>query len=110
MVISEYKNGSKKFSHAMCIGNSEVIFYFSVSMSDGSINEFARILGIKNKVKKFYACVILTAACAPRTFMAYELAESGDIKEMFDISTGIDPIYIMRTGLVEGVLSNAGVK
>ncbi len=104
MVINAYTHGSRKFSHTVFIGNEELILYFSVEMSENDVNAFSDMLGIKNGAAGFYACVVISERNAPRTFIAYSDKE-GEVHELFDISTGISPIEILRRSFAKGEIS-----
>ena len=95
MTIESYRKGKKEFSHTVRVGDDQIVMYFAVDMREENIEEFTKILSIKNKVSKFYACVVLTNNVAPRTFIAYR-DELGIVTEMFNISTGIPPVELLK--------------
>ena len=98
-----YMNGKRKYSHFVFVGKSEIILYFTVEMQRSDINAFAKILHIKEKVQEFYACVVINESTAPRTFIAYK-NENWEDKELFDISTVISPIEILKGSIERGGL------
>lgn len=101
MTIEAFRNGSRKFSHSMTIGGEELILYYEVEMSADSIKEFAELMNIKEKVEKFYACVVITERNTPRTFIAYE-RKDGTSREFFNVSTGISVVEILRNSFMKG--------
>lgn len=101
MVIRSYTNGKKTYSHKVGIGDNEVVLYFGVKMPEEDIKEFANTLGIKGKVKEFYACVVVNNLSTPRTFIAYKTVDDV-IVELFGISTGIKAVTILKDGFMAG--------
>lgn len=104
MATSAFTTGNKRYHHAIRVGATEVIFYFEVSMSDEAIDAFAKMLGIIHEVEKFFACVVILDNAMPRTFIAYEEASTGEVKEMFNISAGISPVMLLGESIKKGEL------
>lgn len=100
-MVRAYTEGSRKFSHSMFVSRSELILYFEVEMDEQSVNEFAKMMSIKDDVKLFYTCIVINEASVPRTFIAYKKTD-GNIKELFDISAGVSPLKILRDSIVKG--------
>lgn len=100
-MVNAYKNGNKKFSQSIVIGGSELVLYFEVEMDQKDIDNFARLLSLSGKVTGFYACVVLNDKTTPRTFVAYK-RDDDSVHELFDISTGISPISILKGSIEKG--------
>lgn len=100
MTVSAFTNGRKKFSHCVAVGGKEVVVYLEVDMKPEDVKEFANMLSIKDKVDRFYACVVINDIATPRTFVAHGYGVD-NVTEMFDISTGVSPVKLLREVFAE---------